>query len=361
MRTFYSFCLILSALTALVGAQTPQAQVPPHQLSSAEWFQRANNQMNLRMPGSAPFHMKVTFQAFPGVELLDPKEQSDFVAGDGIYEETWIAPHQWRREVTLAGYHAVETESGRARKMMANSSYEPSRVLMLLRALLSPVPRGLLSADTISEGESRWKIDHLTKGDLSLVRIGSSDASDVGITFHVGYYFLPKGLLVIEDNLGITTSWENDVIFSGRVVPRHLTIKAAGFKVGSADRDLLTADVTIEAAPQTDSGFFDLPCAEADPGMTLRPLQGFASIPQPAGDPPVWQGNRNAELTLWGVIDRTGRFRELEVIGAVDADAIQKFMELYRKSRYRPAQIDGNQCEVGTFTTVTRTMRGAIN
>jgi hypothetical protein len=48
--------------------------------------------MNLRMPGCTPFHMRVTFHALPGIELLGPKERSSILTGDGIYEETWLAP-----------------------------------------------------------------------------------------------------------------------------------------------------------------------------------------------------------------------------------------------------------------------------
>jgi hypothetical protein len=60
------------------------------------WFQRAGEQRNLRLPGSTPFHLKVTFRAFPGLELLPPgKEQ--ILTGDGVYEETWLSPYEWRR------------------------------------------------------------------------------------------------------------------------------------------------------------------------------------------------------------------------------------------------------------------------
>ena len=49
--------------------------------------------------------------------------------------------HRWRREVTFGAYHAVETDSGQARKMQASSDYEPVRVLMLMESLLFPVSK----------------------------------------------------------------------------------------------------------------------------------------------------------------------------------------------------------------------------
>ena len=39
------------------------------------WFTRAHDQMALRSPGSAPFHMKVAFHAFPGIEPAGDHER----------------------------------------------------------------------------------------------------------------------------------------------------------------------------------------------------------------------------------------------------------------------------------------------
>lgn len=65
----------------------------------------------MRSPGSKPFHLRVRFHAFAGEELLTPGEKTQFITGDGTYDETWLEPHHWRREVTLADYHAVEAET----------------------------------------------------------------------------------------------------------------------------------------------------------------------------------------------------------------------------------------------------------
>ena len=123
MKSLRLLCFPLVSFLLSAGAQTPaptQTAVPEPK-TSAEWFQRASDIMNLRLPGSAPFHMRITFHASPGMELLSFKEKPEIVTGDGVYEETWLALHQWRREVTLAGYHAIEEESGGGRKMQASS------------------------------------------------------------------------------------------------------------------------------------------------------------------------------------------------------------------------------------------------
>lgn len=68
----FVFCCLALSGRAQTPAQAPAATPEPTTESKKpmEWFLRANDRMSLRMPGSAPFHMKVTFHAFPGEEML---------------------------------------------------------------------------------------------------------------------------------------------------------------------------------------------------------------------------------------------------------------------------------------------------
>jgi len=339
-------------LNAIAQANPPSAGIDPR--TPIEWFQRASDQMNLRTPESAPFHMKVAFHALPGEEMLGPKDKPQIQTGDGTYEETWLAPHHWRREVTFGEYRAVEVESDKGRKIQASSDYEPSRVLMLLSALLFPIPRGLLAVESNSHGATGWSIAHLKSGDLSMVRISDSDTPEGGLTLCSAYYFAPKGLLVAENDRGLSTTWEKDEVFAGKIVPPHITVKAS-------DRDLLTAEVKVEAVDQTDLSAFDLPGKSADPGTTLRPLQGLTGLPRSLNDPPRWEGDRNAAFSFWGVLDRNGRYQELELIFTSDARSIKQFMGDYRKLRFRPAEIDGSRCELPMFIAVVRVEHATFN
>jgi hypothetical protein len=335
-RTFS--VLLFSFVVTHAVAQT----APPEPKTSIEWFLRASERMNLRMPGSAPFHMKVTFHAFPGIELLPPKK-SEIVTGDGTYEETWLAPHTWRREVALAGYHAVEVESEKGRKMQASSDYEPSRVLMLLNALLAPIPRNFASQEFRHSGASGWTIDHLTKGDLSLVRISRGEGGGAGGDLTDAFYFLPHGLLAIRNEFGLETHWEDDSLFTGKVFARHITIKAG-------ERELLNAQVGIENAGRTDPGAFDLPGDFAEPGMTLRPLQAFEVKMPDLSFSHSWvkpgYDTGKSVYSLREVLDRHGRYRESEVILLINAGDLETLMDLLRQDRYHAAEIDGSPCQI---------------
>jgi hypothetical protein len=349
MNRFNPFYLALAGLTLSFSAMAPAfAQVAASEpKNSIEWFSRASDRMNLRLPGCAPFHLKVTFHAYPGMELLGPKEKSDFISGDGVYEETWLAPHQWRREVTLASYHAIEVDSNGVRKMQASSDYEPSRVLTLLEALLSPIPRNYASKEFRHEGASGWKIEHVTTGNLSLVRISKEMFGNDQGDFMASYYFQPDGNLIMTNDRGLVTLREGAVPFAGKVVPKHLSIKAG--KAG--DRDLLEADLAIEAA-QPNAAAFDLPGGPAEPGMTLRSLQHEIRMPDPHSPAP--SRNLVSSVFSWqAVIDRHGRYREVEVLSnQTDTGVILYFLDFLRHDHVHPPEIDGFNCElmiVGSF------------
>ncbi len=91
--------------------------------------------------------MRVAFRAFPGEDFSPPGE-SLILTGDGVYDETWLSPETWSREVTFGTYRAVETHVGGVREFQASSDYEPSRVLMLLDALSRSHPAQLPLAGT---------------------------------------------------------------------------------------------------------------------------------------------------------------------------------------------------------------------
>ena len=91
--------------------------------------------------------------------------------------------------LTLRGYHAIEVEADKTRKMQASSDYEPSRVLMLLEALLNPIPRNL-SSPSLSDAHPKWKIEQAAVRDLSYIKI-SRAASLHDIVY--AYVFCPKG------------------------------------------------------------------------------------------------------------------------------------------------------------------------
>ncbi len=320
-------CLLFAPLTFY--AQALPGQKPK---DATEWFQRAADQMNLRAFGSTPFHMKVTFHAFPGI-VLSKKESDQIISGDGTYEETWFEPHKWRREVTFGSYHAIEVESEAGRKMQASSDYEPSRVLMLLEALFYPIPRTYSSPLRMGQ-HLHWKIRNGAVGGQSYVMIGSDDPA---------YLFSSSGELLQTIYFGIVTDFMKPSIFHGRLFAQHIQAH------GGNKQDLVSADVAVEPARPIDAAAFTLPGRTAEPGMTLRPLD-FADYNFPYTQP-GFLSEANGPLRPVGkmreIIDRNGVVHELEVLYSPNPKNFEPVLPLMRGDKFHHSPtIDKSPCEI---------------
>jgi hypothetical protein len=331
-------CAMIVGTSELRGAEVQQAIYPK---DSIRWFQRASDQLNIRLPGSASFHMKVNFHALAGKELLGLREKPQIVSGDGTYEETWIAPHKWRREVRFAQFEATEVESEEGRKIQSSLDYEPSRVLMLLNSILEPIPRNFLSREYKHEGASGWRVDHASVGRMDLIRVSASFGTGAWES-HDTYYFSSAGLLLMRNEIGLVTQWQNDVMFAGKAVPKLITIGAG------TERKLLTAEVSIEAVDRVESQLFRLPGSGAERGMTLLPLQMF-EVRSDVGFAAQWMSRDGSLLhafSIWSVVDRHGQNREVEIIQEGTGGDVGPFIELLKKHKSSPPEIDGSPCEL---------------
>jgi len=122
-------------------------------------------------------------------------------------------------------------------------------------------------------------------------------------------------------------------------VPRHFAVQAMG-------NDLLTAEVTVEAASKPDPAIFDLPGGPAEPGMTLKPLHMFQVKGLDLSSSFAYIGNTSSARVLRQVIDRQGNVRETELISAPDMDFVEPVMNGFRRVRSSPPTIDESPCEL---------------
>ncbi|HEY6447114.1 MAG TPA: hypothetical protein VIY53_11685 [Acidobacteriaceae bacterium] len=357
--------------------QKPQPRSNFQLSTPLDFFRRADDLTNIRLPGMAPFHMKVTFHAYPAYDFNRPDRKSGssslsptpvpghpfILAGDGTYEENWVTPEEWRREVTFGSYHAIEVRAHGVRKFLASSDYEPSRVAMLLRALFNPIPRFVLEQEADTR-PLKWKLEHLAAGSLSYVRIshievyGQSEFAKA-VSSHE---FLPSGIPVRSSDDGITTSWQDDSVLNGKLVPGRITIETLG-------NVLLDARVTIASLSPVEPALFDLAGDRASPGLTLleptlgvkqdaRPVYQYAPVfPPELGAPP------GSGVRVQVTIDRSGLPREMEMVETnplpsvrgpnpewLEAEAAV-VLKSAQRTRYHPAEIDNDPCEVSRIVS----------
>jgi hypothetical protein len=331
LLTVYLLVLAFSAADGTGAISPPEKDAP-----ATQWLERAQGLTDIRAPGAAPFQLKVTFHAFAGT-VLSKKAKDAVVTGDGTYEETWLSHDCWRREVTFPGYHAVEVFANGVRKYRADSDYEPNRVLMMLDALLYPVPRNLISPE-FAESREDWKIEHLTAGTLPYVSLTHRDRGMNNDWFYYSYSFLPNGILVRSDFLGLVTSWDKDSVFAGKLVPLHFETQALG-------RTLLTADVTIAPAGQPAPKLFELEGPAATPGVTMRPLHMFEIKLAEYYDPLSVFAGPSPRGVIRQIIDRKGQARETELIDSPHPADDVNLIDSQRSKRFYPAKVDGDPCE----------------
>lgn len=365
MKAVRVFLILVSMLPAVFIQSGVLVPAPPGPKTALDWFRRADSLTNIRMPGSAPFHMRVTFHAYPGIDFAPPGK-STIVTGDGVYEEWWVSPERWRREITLGTYHAVEVRADGVRRFQASSDYEPSRVLMLLRALLYPIPRYLVEPELEDKSTkplvgrpSTWKTRHLTAGGLAYTELTFRADAPPSFSYVATYDLLPSGLPVrLISQSGLVTTWQDQGGFGGKAVPAHFAVRALG-------RDLVTASVTIESPGAAEAELFHLPGGPADACMTLRPFDGWdlpawpemshidtPRIPASSIPPP------GVEVLTSGVVDRQGMARDGETSGILQDQRwmtneeqgvvtmnARAMVEVWSRNRYLPALLDGSPCE----------------
>ena len=358
----------LSLLVLVASGQTlcAQALQRAEPKDPVEWFTRAADRLDIRNAGAAAFHLHATFHAYPGIDF-SPPGQSTMITGNGTYEEWWVSPEKWRREVTLGSYHAVEVTDAGVRKFQASADYEPSRVLMLLRALQEPIAAHILHPDP-EQKHAKWKAKHMDDNVLHRILVSNSADKD---GWGPGYQFLPDGTLVrLEDGgSGLVTTWRNQTEFAGKQVPQHIAIGGEGL-----GREMLSADVQIEALGKVDDAQFQLPGPAADGSATLRPIERsetkdlkITHYESPIAGTTYLELPPGVRIVVMAVVDRDGKVREAEVSGLQDSGMplnreqlastegeAQLFLHTVEKNHYHPAEIEGHPCELAMSISIRR-------
>jgi len=371
-----SFLALATLAPAQATDQAPQPGPPPPSAAqpkaALDWFRRADALTNIRLPGSAPFHLKVAFHAYPASELASP-DTSVMITGDGTCEETWVSPEQWRREIKFGAYHAIEVRANGVRKFQSTADYEPLRVMLLLRAILEPIPRYTLEP-ALFPHPPKWTIEQRTAGAIAYTHIThqqSVAAAEVATALDA-FDFLPGGIPVRSEQETVINTWQDDTVFAGKIVPGRVTVAAM-------TRPLVEATIAIEPLAHADPAAFDLPGGPASPAVTLRPLIGYtrrsgealnaSSVPAASLlDGPVGTGfwielsiDRQGIPREWEVIDTQPVFPDISKAPLAYRKYVSIFQSAVQHLRYSPALMDNDPCQdIGIWIVVKTSNSGSF-
>jgi len=163
-----------------------------------------------RTEGSPPFHLHATFQI--------PPDQS------GTYEETWLSPMKWRREIQLGSVTLLATQNDNAayhKSRGADSA--PKELDYLIDLMYGHFPR----LDSFQEGD--WGQSAVQLGSMDLVRVarGQVDAENRPITGQA-YWFDFAGYLRADFVQPRETIYSKFEAWNRKQVPRRAKVSENG-------------------------------------------------------------------------------------------------------------------------------------
>jgi hypothetical protein len=292
----------------------------------SDYLRRAREVTNIRAAGSTPFHMRVHFVASGKVEFT----------GEGDYEETWLAPDRWRREVSFGAYRAVEVQETSKHTFQASSDYEPKRLLLLLR-MIAPTATEDVSTITEDNDHFDWNIQ---PGANRLVHSPSTTLAPWSIID-----FNPDGSPSVASG-SAETRWSDYVEFSGKAVARTISLTSSTgplLKINVAQLDAVKANTPLlsNSAPEADATMTFMPLGQGSvmaPKLTHAPKPKFANI-LPGAHP---QGFVVVDLA----VDRRGAAREVEALYASNLAFIPEAVKAVSKNHFKAASLNGTPVEV---------------
>jgi hypothetical protein len=216
-------CAFLCAVWLLARQAKFQA---PH-----EYFNRGRDLTYPRVKGSPAFRLKGSFQG-----------DGEFSSYQGSYEETWVAPDRWRRQVTIGDKVFVQT---RVNDEYYTHSINPSMVEVVRKVV------DLFCADfpgyTYGTPDTDWSMAEVEFQKIPVTRVAMSHTDDDGnIHYPRAYYFDQKGLIRARSNVlswpdshPETITYDEFAEFAGRQVPRRIDSKLDGVHTFTAQINVL--------------------------------------------------------------------------------------------------------------------------
>ncbi|HEV2490879.1 MAG TPA: energy transducer TonB [Candidatus Acidoferrales bacterium] len=204
--------------------------------AASYYFKRGRDLTFPRVEGSAPFHMKGTFEG-AGI----------FTGFQGTYEETWFAPNRWRREIAIPGYPTmVETRLDDDHYIRRPAGDVANVVARVLRLFAADFP-GFATFST----DTDWNMANVSFENVPVIRVAMTQVNDDGqVKYPRAFYFDQEGRIRARAILPEVITYGDFTAFGGKQVPKSVVLKV---------NDLLTLTARIDslepAGPEPDDFF----------------------------------------------------------------------------------------------------------
>lgn len=295
------------------GAAATQPEVRPI-------FDRMRAASNLRLDGAPSFHMKASFHSEDG-------------EAKGSYEETWVSPKKWRREVKLNDTSVVEVRTEDAFYRTFPGKYAPRLADDVIDSLSFSLP-----GDNGSDfHDADWSAVNAKLGNLPVLRLSNGYINPQGKpdALTVQYFVEEKTRFIRGRYHYSTLTVFNDLQpFGGKTVARKLTTLG-----GDVNKMEIMID-TLEPAANVSESLFSI--------SGVKPLYTSAEEDQRFTQPravytvklsiPGWHG----KVTCGVKVDEHGHVRDVDVKGTTDESVIKPIRAALMNWEYEPATINGH-------------------
>jgi hypothetical protein len=318
--------LLLAGSIAL--GQRPVAPIPadPHELVTGEvqvpatpgdraaifsLLERGKQNSDMHMPGSAPFLIKMSFNAAGAVAHT----------GTGEISETWLSGRSWRYEQTMGDYSEVRI-GVRGQTYEKKVNEVPLRVQMLRNAMFWPVG-GNPSNSSLRSAAAQWDGKPVT-----CVLLGNGEQANApGRRWEETEYCVDNasGLLKIYSRAPgsyAVYAYGQDVQFHGRQVPDQITMYMGGAEVMQAHLSSITDAADVDQSLLTPG-----------PDMVQAPTNAMnMRFPMAAQNP---EGHKMIQpVIVHAMIGRDGNVVEQELAAASDPALGESAIELVKKANF---------------------------
>ena len=283
-------------------------------------FDRMRTTSDLRLDGAPAFHMEASFHSEDG-------------SAKGTYEETWVSPKKWRREVRLNDTTVVEVRTETAFYRTFPGKYAPRLADDVVDAISFNLP-----GDNGNDfHDADWNVTDAKLGNLPVLRLSTGYISPLGKPDPLArLYFVEDKTAFLRGRYSYSTiTVFNDLQpFGEKTVARKVTI------VGSSVGKIEIAIDTLETATNVSEGIFTLAgvkpvyTSEGEDQRFTQPVAIYTVKPAVPG----WHGR----VTCAVKIDEHGHVRDVDVKGTADESVIKGIRAAIMSWEYEPATINGH-------------------
>ncbi len=294
-------------------------QTPDQRAEALSLLERARQNYNLRTSGSAPYHLKVSFNA--GGETA--------YSGAGEMEEMWVSDGLSRWTARLGSYSESRVFY-RGRGYDSNpGAYMPLRLQMLRSAIYWPVVGNFANA-ALRIGPSNWNGSPVDCVLTSGAR--SKDLAMPGRRWYEEEFCIDakSGLLQtysVAPGIYAVFDYASGVQFHGHALPHQISILVADTPVIQAQLDSVT-DVSDDPAQFTPSADMQ------SPAIVIRgPLRFPLFLPSLSAD----NSATIRPVIVHAVLTREGHVLEAEPLQIADSALASAAVDAVKKTQYSPA------------------------